>query len=476
MLSSFFGSEERRLDPADGQIRTYRELQQAAQGKYPEREIRIYWDTECKRVGPEGGEHPMYNVVNDPFMTEVAQRREGEQSQSPFQAGDDFAQSTDVRRDPFLTQQPRQQPASQQGPEQSGRFPSAGQGLGQSDRFPSAGQAQGAHRRREQLYEEVVKARRHWTEVATRLMGPGDLDRKVPVRNILTLAPWLLFMWVLLVWLLLRHFSADTCAVLTALLTIATGTMIALWMMGKRWGPVSLLTLGMLCLLAICSGTIVGGIGWHAYWRQYWWLQTGTRPQRQSAATSAGGMIDAATIGFWNSDTKRTVDGTYVDNLKSAGFKDTHYYCVAPVLSPSTDAGTNARVNFWAVGIDCCQRSGSFFCDDSRRADAGYGIVMIGDGYPCPDCNMEKFRAAIAKAEALHNLVSMPDAVMLRWVGNPRATELGMLWKALLFILLSGILSFLVFGALGWVAWYYGVGTRAFMGSLEEGVRQKLLA
>mmetsp|Transcript_101834 Transcript_101834/g.296930 ORF Transcript_101834/g.296930 Transcript_101834/m.296930 type:complete len:464 (+) Transcript_101834:181-1572(+) len=463
-MLSFMGPEERRRDPEDGQWRTFKELQRECRGKYSEQEVRAYWERQCARQEDMDGDTVMHNVVNDPFMTAAVQP--GEQPGRSPQPGQ--SQQLGQSQDRFMMQ------GANAGRRPSGRPPNAGNAIntGSSD-----GQMEGRmSSRKEELYEEMAKARRHWTEVACRLLGPGDLDRKASVRNILILAPWLVFMWVLLVWVLLRHYSTDTSAVLTALLAIAAAAMILLWMMGKRWGPVSLLVLGMLSLLAVCSGTVVGALGWHTYWRQYWWLQTGTRTEGNTAATSAAGLIDSAIIGFWDDGAKRTIQGTYVDNFRSAGYKDDHFYCVAPILSPETADGTFARVNFWAVGIDCCQLTGSFYCDDSRKASAGYGVVMLDEGFPCPDCHEHKFRAAIQKAEALHGLVSVPNAVLVRWVQNPMATEFGMLWKAVLFIITSGIFAFLVFGLLGWIMWYYGIGKRAIFEGSDDGARQKLLA
>mmetsp|Transcript_35287 Transcript_35287/g.109934 ORF Transcript_35287/g.109934 Transcript_35287/m.109934 type:complete len:461 (+) Transcript_35287:171-1553(+) len=460
MLSSFFGPEERRRDPEDGQWRTYRELQEACKGKYSEQEIRAYWENQCKAGAPGAGPadgQPLINVVNDPFMTTAAQRREDVRTQNPFTSPIGEGEPENVQRDPFLTQaQARHRPAE-----------------GPPDRFGTGGSLAV---RREQLYDEMMQARKHWTEVAAKLLGPGDTDRKTSVRNILILAPWLVFMWELLVWLLLRHYSPDSCTVLTVLLAIASCVLVVLWTFGKRFGPVSLLPLGALCLVAVVSATLLGDVGWHGYWRQYWWLQTGNRNEHNSASTPAAGMIDSAVIGFWDEAKKRTMNGTYVDYLKGAGYKDKHYYCVAPILSPTTAEGTIVRVNFWAVGMDCCQRSGSFHCDDSRRADAGYGVAMLDDGFPCPDCHEQKFKAAINKAEALHNLVSTKGAVMVRWVRSPSSTGMHMLLQAILFIVVSGFVAFFVLAFLGSVCWYYGVGKRSLFEGFDEGTRQKLLA
>mmetsp|Transcript_100371 Transcript_100371/g.323960 ORF Transcript_100371/g.323960 Transcript_100371/m.323960 type:complete len:493 (-) Transcript_100371:242-1720(-) len=492
-MLSLFGQrpEERRRDPEDGEFRTLRELQQTCAGKYSEQEIQHYWETQCKPIegaeSPRGnGEEPelatMHSVVNDPFMTHATPReREVDVRSNPFLTGA-FLQgqneSVSVKDDPFLTGRAaasaalredafmtHSQAAPPHGPELSGR----------EDNCPSSQQ-----QALSAAYGAAVQAKKDWTEVVCRLLGPGDAGRRPSARNVLVLAPWLLYMWIVLLWLLLRHYSRDTCIALTALLFAAAAALVVTWCMGKRWGPVSLLVLGVLCLLAVGSGTCVGQLGWHRFWRQYWWLQTGARTEFNSATTPAGAQVDSVVVGFWDGDAAHTVNGTYVDDLRSAGFKDVHYYCVAPVVSPDTSEGSLVRVNYWAVGIDCCQRSGSFFCDDSRSYDGGYGVVMLDGGFPCPDCDQEKFRHAVSKAEAVHGLVSAPGALFVRWVRSPSSVEVGVLCRAVAFLLLSGSLGFLAFLTLGSAAWYYGIGTQTLFGGLiesfDEGLRQKLLA
>mmetsp|Transcript_142885 Transcript_142885/g.398077 ORF Transcript_142885/g.398077 Transcript_142885/m.398077 type:complete len:467 (+) Transcript_142885:186-1586(+) len=455
---------EKRRDPEDGQFRTYEELQQLCEGKYSEEEIRDYWEQQCKEEPVEvQDEREQHNVANDPFMTRPTggEQERGTDTQNAFLTGD-FRPLVNVQRDPFMTQ-PQRASRSRSSQDNVRRPPS-------QDDVP--------HSRREEIYEAAKKAKRHWTDVACRLLGPGDLDRRRSVRNMLVLAPWLLFMWVLLVWLLLRHYSGDMCALITAILMATSLSLVALWSRGMRWGSVSLLGLGLLCLLATVSATVVGHIGWVRYWRQYWWLQTGARTERNSAASPAGGQSDTAVIGFWDDKLEQTVGGTYVDSDRSAGYKDEHFYCVAPVLSPVSAEGTLIRVNYWAIGVDCCQLSGSFLCDDSRRYDSGYGIVLLEEGYPCPGCNAEKFASAVRKAESTHGLVSAPGAIFVRWVRSPTVAVLGILWQALLFIALSGLIAFCVIGTLGSAAWYYGFGKRRMYGSLEdfeEGVQKRLL-
>lgn len=499
MFSSLFGPEEKRRDPEDGQFRTFKELQKACAGKYSPQEVKVYWDTQMARMEDVEGQRVLADVASDPFLTHAAQgRAEMTQIAGGKSAGRSGASASMGGAQSMLSGGSRQRGGRGRADDpapygstgynsQEGGFPGGYGGAGSGEFNPYAAgtySSEGSNqklrdeiaRRRGKLQEGLVRARRHWTEVFARLVGPGDQDRKVTARNILVLAPWILFMWTMLLWLLLRHYSADAAALLTSFLVIGVGFVLAVGLMGKQFGPVPLTTISILCLLAVAAGTVIGGVGWHAYWRQYWWLQTGTRSANTSAATSAAGVVDAAVLDFWDAKGGHTNAGTFVDNSRSAGYKDKHFYCVAPILSPATAEATLARVNFWAVGLDCCQSVSGFHCDDSRIAEGGHGIVMLDDGFPCPDCNSGHFKRAIEKAEALHGLVSAPGALMVRWVKNPIATELGMLWKAVLFILTCGLLTLAVFAALGTTAWYYGVGKNFDPCAAIASARQKLLA
>lgn len=493
MLRALFGPEERRRDPEDGIFRTYAELQEACKGKYGEAEIRHYWETECQRGQEEPvlDERKMVSLERDPFLTHHVHSRARQQASSdPFHVGGaagaasrheerfanvqqnpfitgDHAETVNVRRDPFLT--------GLQG----------GRALHPMDSAASIpGSAGSLCRRQQHFHEAAGKARRHWTEVAARVLGPGDSERKPSVRSALILAPWLAFTWTLLLWLLVNYFSPHLCQLLTALLLLGSCALVAEGALGRQWAPVPLLPLGLLCLLAALAGGAAGHIGWQAYWRQYWWMQTGGRTELSSAATPAAGQVDAAVIGFWDVDHGRTVNGTCVDDLRSAGFKDEHYYCVAPIVSPETAGGSLVRVNYWAVGIDCCQRSGSFTCDSSRSYEGGYGVVMLEGGFPCPGCHAEQFRAAVRKAESLHSLVSAPGALLVRWVRRPGMVEASQLAQGMLFAIGISIAALAVLAVLGSAAWYYGLGRRpllkAHAGVLFEdfmdGSRQKLLS
>jgi len=290
-------------------------------------------------------------------------------------------------------------------------------------------------------------------------LGKEDGTRtKQMLRNLVVL-PWLVFIWVLLLWLLMRHYSFVMTAAMTWIIVLGSLGCIGAWLRGRSNRSVPLGALGFMCLLAVGNGVVFGQIGWRDLWRQYWWTQTGFRYPGNTADTPAGARGDAAVLDFWDNDGGGTLSGTRVDDTRSAGYKNGHTYCVAPVLSPPSVAnGGLARVNYWAIGVDCCQPLGSFTCDDSRSSTAASGVVMLSGGYPCPDCNTEEFGKAIKKAEAAHGLVSASGALTVRWVSNADTVEYSLAWRAILYILLCVVVAYPVSFGIAWILWFKGIG------------------
>mmetsp|Transcript_78033 Transcript_78033/g.215790 ORF Transcript_78033/g.215790 Transcript_78033/m.215790 type:complete len:139 (-) Transcript_78033:121-537(-) len=107
MLLLLFGldEDEKRFDPEDGQIRTYKELEQLCEGEHDKEDIREYWEEWCQRLTVED-ERGMHDVASDPFMTSPTQTDEDKyhtnSTYNPFLTGT-FALFVNVQRDPFMT-------------------------------------------------------------------------------------------------------------------------------------------------------------------------------------------------------------------------------------------------------------------------------------------------------------------------------------------------------------------------------------
>jgi hypothetical protein len=273
----------------------------------------------------------------------------------------------------------------------------------------------------------------------------------------------MLFFWLMLVWVYFRRHSFDACILFT--IGVSMPSVVCISLGRATWRGISLGALGIMMCWAIVVGVTFGFAGWRwGGWRQFWWMDTGHMYPRTSASVPALATADAALLGFRVDDSDPwggTVDGSAVDHSRSAGYRGKHTYCVAPVLDKSV-AGIAGpvRVNYWAIGVDCCENVGSFTCDDSRDARGGFGVVMLEGvlGPQCPGCTAEAFRPAVEKAEALYGFVSAPGALYVRWVQHPGSLKWQIFGRGWAFLFASCAVGFAIIALPGVLTWYYGLG------------------
>lgn len=127
--------------------------------------------------------------------------------------------------------------------------------------------------------------------------------------------------------------------------------------------------------------------------------------------------------------------GTTVDDTKAVGLKmiegGPHTYCAAPIL----DDSQGERVEYWAIGVDCCEGVLSFNCGDAANPLNLQGLVVPDptssgdilwssfDKYlAAPLGRRHLFTQAIKQAEALHGVTSAKDPMLLEWKAFDYAT------------------------------------------------------
>jgi hypothetical protein len=115
-------------------------------------------------------------------------------------------------------------------------------------------------------------------------------------------------------------------------------------------------------------------------------------------------------------------DESTVDGTKSVGYAAPNgkKYCIAPVH----DFSDSARVEFWAVGMDCCGWESEFSCDASTNPDAHGGIVVFDNMGLFNPSNRDWYILARKKAEAEFDLVSVEKPIYVRWVENDALSKL----------------------------------------------------
>lgn len=218
---------------------------------------------------------------------------------------------------------------------------------------------------------------------------------------VLATLPWLMFSLIVC---LFSFVYVEFAPVVWALVMCCLGLamlLAGLYFVSRRLAH---LALGFLCVTGCTAGILVGMIVHESYMGEHSRLKRGSQYHNVQPAELATSHADAVFIGF--------SVGSAIDTMHAVGFKiSDHTYCAAPILD-----GTEAdnKVQYWAVGVDCCLERGDFECDDAKDPKAHGGIVLSED-----EEDMEHYHAAVAEVDETHNLAAPKTALFLRWTADP---------------------------------------------------------
>jgi len=170
---------------------------------------------------------------------------------------------------------------------------------------------------------------------------------------------------------------------------------------------------GALSFVAVFFGLFTGALVWNGLMRKYASMAQQSYYSNVLPSEYADAHRDAGVIQFASS--------AVVDISKSVGFKDKRLYCVAPIMTSSMAS----RVEYFAVGIDCCQSRASFSCDDAASVSAREGIVVnkhtfMGDAI---EANYDLFEEAVSMSEAVYGFTSSDNPIFVHWVNNAEEFE-----------------------------------------------------
>lgn len=175
-----------------------------------------------------------------------------------------------------------------------------------------------------------------------------------------------------------------------------------------------MLAIGLLGLAAMGVGGAVGAVINAEYMLMYHELESGAAyrnvdPRESSAATSDGVLVEF-------------VNRTFVDDRRTVGFRaQGRVWCVAPVTLPPL---YTPRVEYWAVGTDCCERRGNFACGSSRESGPLAGLAQP----PNP-----LYAQAVREAKAVYGLDAAPaEPQYLAFVSSVMEVKAVLLEEALL--------------------------------------------
>jgi len=242
----------------------------------------------------------------------------------------------------------------------------------------------------------------------------------------LVLLPWTLLMLMLLCFL-----QAGTYGFFGVLVVIPV-VLIGLNLLFLRYNVTrknnNEIILGLLCLTALLIGLCVALWAQFGALTEYHRLSQGASYFNVLPAEPAAGKSDATTIVF--------TSDTVIDTNSSFGFTETSawassVYCVAPVSDGDL---YEKRVEYWAVGINCCESRSKFACFEPKASGAHAAIVA-----PANWQRSESFAAAVSGAAAAHGLTVGEKSLLLRWTEDPVGYR-NRLWR-------NTVKLFAVFGA-----------------------------
>ncbi|CAD7938052.1 unnamed protein product [Amoebophrya sp. A25] len=148
--------------------------------------------------------------------------------------------------------------------------------------------------------------------------------------------------------------------------------------------------------------------------------------------TSYIGVDPRSTSQLWaDGGTLEFIEGSRVDATRAVAYQpmgESATYCVAPVLFQSPTPVS--RVEYWAVGVDCCKTANVFNCDDSAKHDARSGYIIPLLRYvdniflrAPPIRKWDRFQEAVKIAEKKYGFTTTEWATFLRWRRDPKSLE-----------------------------------------------------
>lgn len=201
------------------------------------------------------------------------------------------------------------------------------------------------------------------------------------------------------------------------------------------------LALGASCCCAVFVGCWQGCWIHASYFHPYFGYSS--RPTYTNVLPSdlASARADAAVIGF---DSQAVVDTFRAGSVSSSDFT---LFCVAPIF----DESGQSRAEFWAVGLDCCGKSGGFYCDDSQDMSCKSGLVIRDENStfapPIFDMYMQAVNATAAKYQ-----LQIPDRpVLLQWKNNPEDLMNVYLVKGIIHMIVATVFSLVMFSGIALV-------------------------
>lgn len=202
------------------------------------------------------------------------------------------------------------------------------------------------------------------------------------------------------------------------------------WMRGKFARDVMSC---LVCAFALVSGAVVGTSIHLTKLHDYWPYELKRHYTNVAPDETAASHADASVIVF--------MEGARPDPSRSMGYKrENHYYCVAPIALEagySDDQTVSPKIEYWAVGKDCCMGHEGFVCDDANNEKARAGLVKMPltgydklmEGIMSSD-EMNYYKQAVLMTMTKFDLTSPEERLFVRYVADIEKARSDAWWAA----------------------------------------------
>mmetsp|Transcript_111903 Transcript_111903/g.256573 ORF Transcript_111903/g.256573 Transcript_111903/m.256573 type:complete len:433 (+) Transcript_111903:101-1399(+) len=237
----------------------------------------------------------------------------------------------------------------------------------------------------------------------------------------LAILPFIVFVLVSCSFLFLSHhlryyiWALAVCAVVLALAYVVSASYGS-----KRARSKPGMSLIVLCCVATISGAMVGTRGYDMYMHAFNEYSDRQVYHSVPTAKTSDAFKDAGVLTF--------IDEAQVQLTMAVGYRASHLFCVAPVMTPEM----SPNVTFWVVGEDCCDKRANMRCDDVQSENAHTGVVMFPNLDPFK-WDLHRYRAAAEMAAAQHGLHIPENVMFMRWVEDPNVYISSLLDKAVFY-------------------------------------------
>jgi len=235
------------------------------------------------------------------------------------------------------------------------------------------------------------------------------------------------------------HYFGHSAVILTICFIGLTlcGVMISLRKTAPRFLPMALV-----CAFSILLGTFFGLYCFDTFQIFGNFYSSSREYTNVVPSVSAGSVADAGRLVF---SAESSVDIT----RSISYFVGQTKYCIAPIR----DLNEINKIEFWAVGVDCCGWEGNFVCDAASDASAHGGIVVYDNMGWFQKSNRDFYVEAQKKAEAQFDLIAAEKPIYVRWVGDGELNSLAEKYKldTQLFLAITILVNVLVCGGFSYI-------------------------